>query len=413
MRHHSLLPNAPERQRAFTLVELLVSIVILGVISGMVAQALVGANRQAQQVRAQAFINQINLTMLQLYEQEATRSVGLPGQAWSPEAASQTQLIWRRDWLRASLPMSKADIDIGSGRTGAPALVPVPFLSETGQEFLPIGRRSVVSDLYRSRIVRMLNARDGATPDWASAFPKWTPENESAECLYLIFSANTINGDPLAGQLRTRDVADTDDDGMPEIVDPWGVPVVWMRNPVGFYLKNRWSEDDTLLRNQSTIGELKQIVARLGEDPLDILRSDPRTSQAEDGADTDAVDPTVNTAAIEIDKLTFFAQPLIVSAGSDGEFDLVVTPTGAGRDTQGDDRIASLDSPLRRLRNNSLLPHPLGYGTNVFFPDPFYSLPIVGGNVRPLTDRPGAVIDVNNNGVDESADNIYPSLSIL
>ncbi|MGB7325765.1 MAG: type II secretion system protein [Rubripirellula sp.] len=411
-------PNAPEQRQAFTLVELLVTIVILGIISGMVSQALIGANRQAKETRAQAFINQLNLTMLQLYETEATRSVGLPGQAWSPEAASQTQLIWRRDWLRASLPMSKADIDVGSGRPAAgsdpaaPTLYSVPFLSETGAQLLNSTRQETTSLIYRNRVVRKLNAVDGATPEWATAYSKWTDTHESAECLYLIFATNTINGQPLLGQLRTRDVADTDEDGMLEIVDPWGVPVVWMRSPVGYYLKNTWSANDALDANKPTVGELKAIVAKLGEDPLDILRSDPRTKLVEDGNDADLIDPTTNDTNIEIDKVTFYARPMIVSAGLDGEFDLLVTPSGTTRATQGSQRIASLASPQRRRRNNSLVPHPIGYGSNVFFPDPFYSVAIVGDATRPLDDRPGAVVDVNGNGVDESADNIYPSLAL-
>ncbi len=258
----------------------------------------------------------------------------------------------------------------------------------------------------------MINSIDGSTPDWPTAYAKWTAENESAECLYLIFATNTINGDPLLGQLRTRDIADTDNDGMLEIVDPWNVPVVWMRNPVGFYLKNKWSANDALAKNQPTVGELKSIINELGEDPLDILRSDPRTLLVEDGNDGDLIDPTTNTASIEIDKATFFARPMIVSAGLDGGFDLVITPSVAARATQSNQRIASLASPQRRLRNGSLSPHPGGYGSNVFFPDPFYSLAILGDGPRPLNDRPGAVVDVNGNGVDESADNIYPSLGL-
>ncbi len=151
-------PSLRQPRLAFTLVELLVSIVILGIISGMVSQALIGANRQAKETRAQAFINQLNLTMLQLYESEATRSVGFPAQAWSPESASQTQLIWRRDWLRAVLPMSKADIDVGSGRPAgggnpaAPTLYQVPFLSEVGGQLLNSARQDqLVGDLPQPR----------------------------------------------------------------------------------------------------------------------------------------------------------------------------------------------------------------------------------------------------------------------
>ncbi|QDT06025.1 hypothetical protein K227x_44320 [Rubripirellula lacrimiformis] len=421
-------PSAPQRRDGFTLVELLVSIVILGIISGMVAQALVGASRQAKEVRGQNFINQLNLTMLRLYEEEASRRIGIPGSAYSAEAANMTQLIWKRDWLRAALPMNKADIDAGASqelaasplyRSGAPVVQRTPFLIKDGtlyREVTEYGiaatRRLSKSSQYRQRLVRTYAAINGTT-DWATAYGLWTTEHESAECLYLIFASNTIDGKPLLEQLRSRDIADTDGDGMPEIVDPWGQPVLWLRTPVGYFLKNQWSADDSIARNQPTVGELKEIVARLGSDPLDILRTDPRNALVEDGADADLVDPTTASAGIEIDKYTFFVRPMIISAGNDNEFDLVATMTATGRDTTADDHVGSLP-----LVTRFAAPTSASFGTPVYFPDPFYSQPIVGPGgasvdaIRPLNQRLGAVVDVNGNGVDESADNLYPSLGL-
>jgi hypothetical protein len=237
--------------------------------------------------------------------------------------------------------------------------------------------------------------------------------------LYLIFATKTLNGTPLIDQLRSRDIDDTDEDGIPEIVDPWGVPVRWMRCPTGFYLKNRWVEDESASTRWPTVGELRETTRRLGQDPLDILRGDPRQSLVDDDMPTDLIDPSAVDPNREIDKMTYFVRPLVVSAGLDGEFDLVEQVAGAGRSTIADDAIASLAAPNRRLRNGSIVAHPAGYPTPVYFPDPFFSLtivdPVSGGTLdgpRPLLQRIGAVTDVDGDRIDDSADNVYPSLGL-
>ena len=422
MRHWLIRTSTlPASRRAFTLVEILVSIVIMGIIGSMVAIALSGAQRQAQQTRARAYIDRLNLVMLQLYEEAALQNVGMPSSVWTAETTNQSQLIWRRDWLRATLPDCRADVDAGSGRAGSPSVFSVPVLEGDGtlNSLAPL-QRNLASLQYRERVRRTYEVLTGASVTWDAAYATWTDEHASAECLYLIFATKTFNGTPLIDQLRSRDIADTDDDGMPEIVDPWGEPVRWMRWPVGFYLKNRWVENETVASQWPTVGELRETVARLGEDPIDILRGDPRHAIADNtDAATDTIDPNAVNANIEIDKLTFFVRPLVVSAGADGEFDLVERAPGAGRETVSDDAIASLTASSRVLVNGVPVPHPLGYPTPVYFPDPFFTLTIVNpatgatlDGPRPLLQRIGAVTDVDGDRVDDSADNIYPVLGL-
>ncbi len=71
-------PSAKRCSRAFTLVEMLVVIVIMGILGSMVTVALSGAKRQAQDTRAIALIDRLNLVILELYEQEANRLVSAP-----------------------------------------------------------------------------------------------------------------------------------------------------------------------------------------------------------------------------------------------------------------------------------------------------------------------------------------------
>lgn len=400
------------KRSAFTIVELMVAMVILGIISSMVAIALNGASRQAQDQRAQQFIDQLNLAVLQIYEEESQRRVSLTGAPADAFAASQAQLIFIRDWLRATLPDSKADVDAGSGRSGSPAAGLVPFINNV-PAVTPVGttERSNSALRYRQRIIRTYEALTGGAVTWAAAYDSWSAENEGAECLYQILASNTINGESGLQFLRTRDIDDTDGDGMPEVVDPWGVPVAWMRSPAGFYLKNRWAADDTDAGSHATVAALRETLLRLGPDPLDVLRCDPRHGLLDDDAPGLLVDPTLTNATVEVHQFTFFCRPLVVSAGSDGDFDLVLTMPGAQRETIADD----FGGPGVQTSPSNGTSYGLG---SVYYPDPFYSRPVYDASgmqvdpIQPLAQRKGAVVDVNGDEVDNEADNIYPALGI-
>lgn len=398
----------------FTLVELLVSMVVIGIIGGMVAQALTGASRQAQDTRTQSLVDRLNMDILQMYEQLTRRATSAPTSNPATAYALNSQgrkshalavLNWRRDLLRCALPdhiqdVVDAPIDcyypvLRRGYSGTPNLlaridpqhnpsappsyVPptTPWLNPSANIDSPAENsiRFTYTQKYRQRVLSLLQLSAGGTPaNWAecvdgnTANGEWTTEAQSAECLYLILSSNTIDGDPMIASLNSRDIEDTDEDGIPEVIDPRGIPMGFLRWPVGHYLVNRW-------QRTPSVTQITDQITRLGKDSLDLLYSDPRFDN------TDVTDDP------------FFVVPLIVSAGSDRVFDMV-----------------GLDAPTVPAVSYAVDSYPVAptgvlatTGTPTFV-DPYqYSLSV--------DERVGAHRDTADSGTDNTGDNVYPSFN--
>lgn len=397
-------------RNAFTLVELLVVIAIIGILSGLLVITLTGAQRQAQDRRARAMVDRMNLLMLRLFEEETQKRVTLGGTPVAGAAFTGTpsqssslnlsQLIWNRDWLRCALPDRRQDLISDAAPIQYlrysfnpelnPAVLPPPFTHQSHQYVerfnLDSGftsQRNARRNLYRMRVVRTLSALAG-TATWAAptgwadvidgsaANGEWTVEHESAECLYLILASHTIDGLPAIETLNSRDIGDTDGDGMPEVLDPWGTPLAYMRWPVGFYLASQWNA-------VPTADQLAARKSTLGVDFQDVLRGDPRNTNASTADDT------------------FNIVPLIASAGSDRLFDLY-----------GLDGVGSPPAYASMTWDTSTWPLPTwavgGYSVPVAFPDPYV-------NANPITTQLGYPGDFVDSGTDNSADNLYPALS--
>lgn len=407
----SVLAHRP----GFTLVEILVSIVITGIIASMLTVAIRGANRQANDTRAQNLIDQLNLTILQIYEQETQRQVDLPTSTLQPNAATPSpnsladksralaMLNWQRDYLRCALPDRRQDLISppiqvyyrlyrGIGATNIVVAQADPLTNATLTTAVPLwnvtevqrSTRWAAMFRYRQRVwqlVRGVRLGNGLTApndfddcvDGNDNNGEWTVENQGAECLYLILSSHVIDGIPATDELHDRDIGDTDEDGVPEILDAWGRPLGFIRWPCGYYLTPQWGA--TL-----TSTELAERKIELGKDSLDVLSVDPRYDNTAI-ADYQADDP-------------FPLLPLIVSAGADNVFDIVGldNPLSPAIDyTTGGFPIAPADT--------------LGFPGTPYFIDPYqYSVAV--------PDQLGALADTADLGTDNTPDNVYPSFDV-
>lgn len=114
------------------------------------------------------------------------------------------------------------------------------FRTEFPQEFGDFLRDSFTTNndmpAIRQRYIQYFNEnyRFGQ-PDNRHEMNEYGPEGvrtESAECLYMILKLNQREGMSSPVDELSRFVKDTDNDGLPEIVDAWGVPLRFYRWPV-------------------------------------------------------------------------------------------------------------------------------------------------------------------------------------
>lgn len=168
--------------------------------------------------------------------------------------------------------------------------------------------------------------RSDPTPatDWEPGDNVWTREHESAECLYLILATTDLFGQRAIDKIHARSIANTDGDAIPEIVDAWGQPVAFIREPVGLRheaLGNfNASPDDT----RSAV----DYYPPTGE-PYDILQADWRYESFSSGPTVTGPPVPPGVAASVWPPLegrrpaALF--PVVISAGPDGEFGIRMT----------------------------------------------------------------------------------------
>ena len=125
----------------------------------------------------------------------------------------------------------------------------------------------------------------------------WSPQFQHAECLYLILAANRDGDTTGLDFFPESEIGDADDDGMLEILDPWGVPIMFLRWAPGYRTDIQPGDADLANDGNAGIGN---------GDPFDPLKLDPRWSDTIEYNDPHLL------------------YPLIVSAGRDGQFDILV-----------------------------------------------------------------------------------------
>ena len=206
----------PSTRRGFTLVEILVVIVILGVMGGMVVTAVNGVTRSARHARTKMIISAVDGVIQEQYDSYKYRpfpivlpnfsrtTTGTPPVTLNYEVlayeAARVRLIMTRDSQRMELPDKKLDVVTAGGTIQG-----------------PIGITAVANQIAENsdgKVLRYFN--DSSNPRWqfpvtwsparkvktyydryqanVSAGNTWTAQNEGAECLYLIMATSFVAG---------------------------------------------------------------------------------------------------------------------------------------------------------------------------------------------------------------------------
>lgn len=281
-------------RRAFTLMELLIVILIIGLLVGLSVAAYVGAAEQARASRTRSIVNKIDQLLAAKWDGYKTRRLPMkvpytvipnPNGSIPPTVAIPTPPIIHaacrlnaiRDLQRMEFPDRVSDV----------ADPPADIDPRTANTLNSFDLR-LTSPALRSVYIRK------------ASLTTWTEGLQGAECLHLILSTMR-DGDKNALDFLTPDeVGDTDQDGMPEILDGWGRPLTFVRWPCGF-VREQLGADNTLgTADDWGLTTTKQ--TRGVPDPFDVLKVDR--------------DANGNHRAFDL-------RPLIVSAGRDKAFDLL------------------------------------------------------------------------------------------
>jgi prepilin-type N-terminal cleavage/methylation domain-containing protein len=280
------------KRQGFTLVELLVTVTIIGILAAAVTAGLVVARQAARVATTKATIAKINLILAAKWEAYETRRLPMsntwplaPGlsemaqvaydkMGWIPTdpAAPEKSFDARcyavvrlaaiRDLVRMEMPERIADIQ------EAPVFFPIAGAGpDPWGAFVPPG-------VWVSYRTRYLNS-DGT--------PKSPSQHPSAEMLYMIL----CNSPEAYREVKfgPSEVGDTDGNGFNEFLDGWGRPIYFLRWAPGF-----------------TDSDIQSGDAASDPDPLDGRRAANQQERADPNA--------------------FRLMPLVYSAGPDGAYGL-------------------------------------------------------------------------------------------
>ncbi|HVU86628.1 MAG TPA: prepilin-type N-terminal cleavage/methylation domain-containing protein [Pirellulales bacterium] len=229
--------------RGFTLVELMVTIVIIAILAGIVLVAARAAQQAANRANTQALIAKLHGQLMIRYESFRTRRLPINTIGLNGQQAALHRLNAIRELMRMELPDRYSDLFAypNPNTPGSSIYVPIPSGMPSSQ-----------------LIVARFYTFDVSGPSWIAGSPGQqvsiaptavnlsyqrkcannpqlpSADYEDAECLYLILSTG-LSDDTVAAELvNPANIGDTDADGMPEFIDAWGRPIRFIRWAPGF-----------------------------------------------------------------------------------------------------------------------------------------------------------------------------------
>jgi prepilin-type N-terminal cleavage/methylation domain-containing protein len=225
------------RRRAFTLVELLVVIVVVGILAGLSLGALNMARESARVSSTKATIAKIDDIITELYASRLERRLPLTEESLqlladaytnSPKTIARVLMNAKRDLVRMEMPDRWNDVANADGSIRKPLMADKLFTLSGGNATWPQStqmRRHYGK--FRRALVDHKISRE--------TIEKYGP----AECLYSIVTTSP----EAAGRFRDSEIGDADGDGLREFHDAWGRPIMFIRWPAGFLASNNADSD--------------------------------------------------------------------------------------------------------------------------------------------------------------------------
>ena len=387
------------RRAAFTLTELLVVIMVIGILASSVLFALYGAIQDAKVKRTKAQATKLHDMLMTRWESYRTRPVrllmtsplpGIPASAASPvtpprvlrrnaKPMAGARLNALRDLMRMEMPDRKTDVLDGPVSYS----FVYPDSQAQPQTATVTIRRPAISREYLRRARAVYNNGVWTAPNWSVTF-------QDAECLYMIVASIrdiTSNG---LDFVREGEIGDLDGDGMPEILDAWGKPIVFIRWPAGFlahpgpdYIYGTVDDIPSYSTIQSFVVDGTDYVESEDRDPFDPLRVDNRQGVAMPNAGS-----VSGTAKYYFNYKTY---PLVCSGGPDELWDIVRFDF----DPAGDPSI-----PIRFDYYRSVDPSSPPANYQGVINDPYSILPTSGRRLgEPFLNSSGYVDNITNHGL--------------
>lgn len=225
-------------RRGVTLIELLVTIMIISILAAAVLGVAAVAGETAREAKTRTIISRIHTLLMQQYDTYTTRRVKLQPSvlnainnvndraAVKGRLKAEARLYALREMMLMEVPDRWSDVALND--------VTIP-LSVRGPVYLDVTNsangRTELANLYLRTLNRLASSQNKNHPG-----PNTVEDilaNQGAECLYMVIM--NACGD---GESRTlfpeSSIADTDGDGAPEFIDGWGHPIQFLRWAPGF-----------------------------------------------------------------------------------------------------------------------------------------------------------------------------------
>ena len=207
----------------FTLVELLVSLVIISILAAMTLSGLSAVRRGSREEATRTTIRKIHEIIVPQYESYLDKRISTLEMSNEILPSTSVMQSMRPDCFDGSTSLGRRKFELrklASIRRTLSLEMPDNW-DDVG------GLTNLIFPNYRSGLTRAYASYE------ASGTTPVTDQYQGAECLYMICLLSGFQPDAMEN-FRAEEIGDKDGDKKPEFHDAWGMPITFIRWPTGF-----------------------------------------------------------------------------------------------------------------------------------------------------------------------------------